>query len=1143
MRASGPSLICSATDLANFLGCQHRTAMEMAVARGAGTRPYWNDPFLELLRARGLEHERAYLASLRSAGLNVVDLSGLTDPGVLIAATRENLAAGVDVVAQGALGDNAWFGRPDVLRRVSKESSLGTWSYEAIDTKLSQETRPGTILQLSLYSDLLAAEQGVEPEQFYVVTPDPVTPVQAFRVQDFDAYVRLVRRRLSGTVARAADAVASEHYPEPVDHCDVCPWSGQCSEMRRRDDHLSLVAGATRLQRAELEARGVTTTTALAALPLPLEFKPRRGSAEALARAREQARLQVASRDQAEPAVERRPVEEARGLAALPEPSPGDVFLDLEGDAFAVQGGREYLFGIVTQSALYRSFWGLDAAGERAAFEAVMDLIAAQWELDPGMHVYHYGHYEPSALKRLAGRYASRAELLDRLLRGKRFVDLLSVVRQGLVVGVERYSIKCLEPLYAFARSVALTDASLALRAVELALAAGTAAALTDNARTAVEGYNRDDCLSTLALRDWLETTRARALAEGTEIPRPLSPEDAAAEEVDERQQRVNALRERLLTGVPPDPISRTPDQQARWILAYLLDFHRREAKADFWEFYRLCELPPADLIDERKAVASLRFAGQVEEVLNKRTGKPTGSVVQRYTFPEQDVEIRAGDELRLQTGETWGEVVATDRMARTVDVKKGKKQAGVHASEAFAFSHVRTDAMEAALLALGEAAAASQDASTLPRSAQDVLLRRPPRLVSGTFGSDAAAATAYARDIVLRLSDTCLAIQGPPGAGKTYTGAQMVVALARAGRRVGVMAHSHKAIETLMQAVVKAAGATAPLRLARIDSDDDADTAPGIQVVTRDAGQAALASGEIDVLGGTVFVWSRPEFGNTVDTLFVDEAGQMSLANVLAAATAARNLVLLGDPQQLEQPLKGTHPDGVGVSALEHILNGLETIPADRGLFLPETWRLAPPLAEFTSRSFYDGRLRAKPGLELQALTGTDGFDGAGLWTVPVDHDGNQNSSPEEVEAVARLVDRLLAAGAAWTDEGGNPRPLSGEGILVVSPYNAQVNRLTDRLAERGLRVGTVDKFQGQEAPVVIYSMATSRPEDAPRGMEFLYSRNRLNVATSRARCAVFLVTSPRLLEPECRSPRQMKLANALCAYAEVARPASAAS
>jgi uncharacterized protein len=428
-------------------------------------------------------------------------------------------------------------------------------------------------------------------------------------------------------------------------------------------------------------------------------------------------------------------------------------------------------------------------------------------------------------------------------------------------------------------------------------------------------------------------------------------------------------------------------------------------------------------------------------------------------------------------------------------------------------------------------------------RVAKDLLLARSPRLRSGVFRSEEPEVE-FAVRTVSDLDDTVLAIQGPPGAGKTYCAARMILALVAQGHRVGVTATNHKVIRNLLDAVVRGAGEIASsVRLVHKCDDDETGTgATTVCVVgSNDEALKLLKDGQADVVGGTPWLWARDAFVGAVDVLFVDEAGQIALANALAVTRAAKSVVFLGDPQQLEQPRKGTHPDGVNVSALQHILGENLTIAPDRGIFLPVTWRLAPPLCSFASELFYEGRLRARAGLERQCLSGTGEFHGNGLWLVEVDHDGNRNFAPEEVDVVVDLVARLTASGTQWTNEAGESRQLTGQDILVVSPYNAQVNRLAERLAPTGVRVGTVDKFQGQEAPLVIYSMAASRPEDAPRGMEFLYSLNRLNVATSRARCGAVLVASPNLFEPECRTPRQIRLANALCRFRELARFAKA--
>ncbi|HEY4305093.1 MAG TPA: TM0106 family RecB-like putative nuclease [Gemmatimonadaceae bacterium] len=1144
MRHYDDTFLPSATDLAHFLGCRHRAALEMQAATGAIEKPHFDDPILELLFKRGTEHEKAHVRSLIAAGRNVVDLSHIIHAAPLIAATLDAMRSGADIIVQGALRSGIWYGKPDLLQRVEQPSNFGAWSYEVADTKLALETRAGTILQLSLYSAMLAEVQGVAPACFYVVTPDVDHPTHVYRVDDYAAYFRFVRDTMAGTLLREPQAIADEHYPEPVELCDICTWAVSCRERRRTDDHLSLVAGITRIQRRELTSHDTTTLTSLASLGTPIPFKPDRGSRASYERVREQARLQVEARSLATPPHELREIEPGQGLCLLPEPTAGDVFLDLEGDHLGVEGGREYLFGVVTVGASgapeYEAFWASNDREERRAFEAVMDLISARIATHPEMHVFHYAPYEVTAFRRLMGRYATREDELDAMLRAGRFVDLYAVVRQSMLAGIERYSIKNLESMYGFARDVNLKDAGRNLRRFEYALALNALDALPREVRDTVVGYNRDDCVSTLRLRDWLETLRADAIGSGMEIPRPTLESGAPSAELGERQKRVEALRERLLDGREDPPPHGTPEH-ARFLLAYLLDFHRREAKASWARFFQRCVAPDEDLLDDSEAVVELQFVERIERVVNKKTKRPTGSVIDRYAYPEQEMEIRAGSTLMMRDQDKFGEVIDVDRNARTIDVKS-KELADAYPRTAFVHDNVPTrpleDALERVAGEVVNGGAALEGANDIVRT---LLLGESPRLVDGAFHQpDDDDTCAFAVDVVTRLDRTVLAIQGPPGSGKTYTGARMILAAIAAGKRVGVSGPSHKVITNLLMGVAEAARTqNVTVRIGQKVGEDGGDPPPqSISPLNNDSACAALRDRELDVVGGTAWLWARPEMRGCVDLLFVDEAGQVSLANAIAVSSAARSMVLLGDPQQLDSPLQGSHPDGVEASALQHLLGAHLTLPPDRGIFLPVTWRLAPSICALTSELFYESRLVSKSGLERQVLDGVGTLSGSGLWFADVDHDGNTSASDEEVNVIASLIDTLTAPNARWINRAGETKTLTLNDILIVSPFNAQVSRLVERLP--GTRVGTVDKFQGQEAPVVIYSMATSRPEDAPRGMEFLYSPNRFNVATSRARCVVIVVANPRLYEPECHSPRQMQLANALCRYRELAKPVS---
>lgn len=1131
MQKVGTALNLSAGDLVGHLNCRYLTELDLKVANGEIPKPKIWDPVLETLVERGAQHERGFIEHVEAGGSVVTVIDGVGIDSAAVAATREAMERGDSVIVQGALQVGRWTGRSDVLKRVETPSKFGPWSYEVTDTKLARETKGNTVLQICLYSDLLSEMQGSEAEWAYVVTPDTDYAPQPYRIADYAAYYRHVRRSLEKAVAETETTAA---YPEPIEHCEICRWRRHCDGKRRTDDHMSLVAGISKSQLGELERRGVSTMADLSKLPVPLQWRPERGAARSYEKIREQARIQVEGRVKGAVLYEALPPAAGFGLYCLPEPSPGDIFFDFEGDPFVGEGGLEFLFGYVFAaedgSSRYVGDWASNRHEERAAFERFIDFVTERLKVHPGLHIYHFAPYEPAALKRLMGRYATRENEVDNLLRAEIFVDLYSVVRHAIRASVESYSIKKLEPLYSFERTVPLEDVPAVMARTQARLEMADPDGVPEEDKTAIKGYNRDDCASTEHLRAWLETLRSDLIKNGAAIDRPADVTAEISAELDAWQKKVAALSVRLVEGVPDDINDRTTEQQARWLLASMLDWHGREKKAVWWEYFRLADLSAEDLLHERDGLAELEFLEHV--------GGTAKTPVHRYKFALQDTNIRAEDELRNLGGDKLGSVVAVSLDDRTVDIKKRKDTAELHPEAVFCHSFVDTKVLAESLVRLAEFVADNGiDGAGNHRAARDLLMAAAPRLRGQPLQRVDEPTLASAVRVALNLEESVFPVQGPPGAGKTFTGARMICALAREGKTIGVTANSHKVIRNLLDAVIEAANdERQPIQCIQKASDDE-DDQPSLRFTKDNADFLAALGSDCRVGGATGWFWARPDAFQSVDVLVIDEAAQMSLANVLAVSQAAGSIVLLGDPRQLEQPIQGSHPDGADVSALDHILGVHATVPPDRGLFLPETWRLHPSICAFNSELFYEGRLRSRPGLENQEIKSKGRLNGAGLRYIPVEHSGNQSSSREEAEKVHDLVREIFATGTTWVDREGIELPIGLDDILIVAPYNAQIFELQERLP--GARVGTVDKFQGQEAPIVIYSMTTSSHSDAPRGMEFLYSANRLNVATSRAKCLCLIVASPRLFEAECRTPKQMQLANAFCRYLEIAGPA----
>ena len=1132
MQRSGRHILYSATDLVGFLECEHLTALDGRAVDEPALRAQRcaMDESAQLIADNGDQHERRYLAGIRERGLQVLDMAELGgEIDERVERTLQAMRDGVQVVYQATLRDGCWIGHADFLRRVDgAPSSLGNWRYEVIDTKLARSPKAKFLIQLAFYSDLVSKVQGIAPERMYVVLGDGSE--RSFRVLDYAHYFNALRTRFEDAVDGFRAKSREPKYPAPCEHCDLCHWRERCEARRLADDHLSQVAGITRVQTQRLELAGVNTMEALAALPADQPIARVQG--ETLQKLRSQAGLQVQARHTGERRVEILPldVDGRRGFFRLPEPNEGDLYFDMEGNPLD-DGGLEYLFGVWYREGsawAFKAFWAHNRSEEKRAFEGFMDFVHERRRQYPRSHVYHYASYEETALKRLAGQHATRVSVVDDLLRHGVLVDLYKVVREALRISEPSYSIKYVEHFYRPARDGDVKTAGASIVYYERWRETGEPQLLVD-----IESYNRDDVESTWQLHDWLLGQRPGDMP----WKKPVQVEavedegtDSVSDEVRAHEARLDRYREALVDPLPTDSGQWTSAQRVSSLTWELLDFHRRAAKPGWWSVFARMDMTEDELFDDPECLAGLTLDA------TEPPRRVARSTLYTYVVPEQETKLANGDGCtRCDTGESLGSLTF-DEATRRVQLKVGPRKAPLPDRLSLGPSGpIDAKGITAALFRFADAWLAADSRY----AASEQLLRRDiPRLhgkLPGQFILEPAIDVTRACVAAVRtLDNSHLYVQGPPGAGKTYTGSRMIAALLADGFRVGIMSNGHKAINHLMSGALREArrqGTT--VRAVKKCSRQNADSElhlDGIPVDNVAVNGDVWASGA-QLIGGTAWLFSDPDGDQTLDYLFVDEAGQVALANLVAAGTCAKNIVLLGDQMQLSQPVQGVHPGRSGDSALDYLLDGAATIAPDRGIFLETTWRMHPDVCRFISDAVYDGRLQPQEANERRLLVlGPDAhalLKPAGIVHAPVHHSGRSQRSEEEAQLVGELYASALKQHCV--DEDGSTRPMTAENVLVVAPYNSQVNLLR-RVLPEGARVGTVDKFQGQEAELVIVSMTTSSEQDLPRNIEFLYSRNRLNVAVSRARCLAIVVANPALMAIKCRTPEQMSLVNTLC-------------
>ncbi len=1144
----------SASDLKAAAECEF--AWLRAIDAKLGRVPAVADPedlTLERAGRLGDQHERRVLAEYRREfgdGVVVIPETRSSDAAGLAEAvrlTRAALASDARVIYQAAFSDVDFVGFADFLVRDESDR----WLVQ--DTKLARHARVTALMQLEAYAVQLDREGAAVSTRVELLLGDgtvsphlraDIAPVFALRRARLRALI--ADRDLAAGAAGAALAWGDDRGELRVVACGRCATC-DLEVIASRD--LLLVAGMRPIQRERLRAAGVTTIDELASS----REAPPRMAWDTFSGLRTQARLQLqspaggvapldapapfdaAAPEPSVPAVPTYEVVLAKAIGALPRPDLGDLFFDFEGDPLYTEGparqwGIDYLFGWVDVREQYSAIWAHSFAEERAALERFLEFVEVHRRAHPAMHIYHYAPYEPTHLLAMAARYGVGEAAVDRLLREGVFVDLYPIVRRALRVGSRSYSIKKLEPLYmgdeVRTSDVQRGDDSIVRYVEARALADAGEAAASEAIFADLADYNRYDCVSTLRLRDWLVE---RAREAGLRPSADVEPEERPYEQSD-RAARLESLAERAAEA--GDEGSAT----ALRLGAAAIDYYPREAKT-FWASHFLRMREPLSIWESTRDVVVVD-SDRSRVVTDWH--RPEGARTDRRLI-ELRGDVAPGTRLSVDSSpfalyeapapfptEARPRLLHVDRRVRVVEVLDDGAVVEETALSGYTWSTLPIAVTPAAPPLAGSQQAAidawadgvlAEDGGVPADPASDLLARRAPRTLTGGLTRGTGDDIGDIVRTLLDLDRSYLAVQGPPGTGKTYVGSHVVARLVRErGYRVGVVAQSHAVVENMLERIAAAGVPSSQIAKA---VKGEASGNEGFTVIAKNGVAdftAAQPSGY--VVGGTA--WDLTHIGRIprggLDLLVIDEAGQFSLASTIAVSMAAPRLLLLGDPQQLPQVSQGTHPEPVDTSALGWIMHDAHVIPPDRGFFLAETRRMRPEVAEPVSVLSYDGALAAHASTSARVLDGVD----AGVVPVALTHRRNATASPEEAEAVVALVRDLV--GRRWTPDADAPtRPLEPSDIIVVTPYNAQQVLVEGELAAAGLHdvpVGTVDRFQGQEAAVAIVSLAASSGRDAPRGLEFLLLQNRLNVAVSRARHTAYVVYGTGILDDLPRTP-----------------------
>ena len=1115
----------TASRLKNWIACNYTTINEI---NKKNLKKKKSSTTEEIRKKRGDEfEEKIYKKLIKQYPKHIK----IEKDGDQFEKTKEALKKGYDLIHKAHFKHKGWVGEIDFLiKDQNKKTKKGKWRYEVYDTKLSSIAKTDHITQISLYSEWIATQQDNElPDFMYLILgiKDKEKKVNILKIdEEIKQYkaqnYQLYFQNNEANYIKFLDSDKKNTHPERCGFCALCDWSDVCEEQWLAKDHLNQIAKIRKDQISKIKKHGIKTLSQFSKLKETEKIKDLHS--RIFKKHLSQAKLLIEFNKTKIPQSKVLPLEAERGFNKMPKPSAHDLFFDIEGldkilnpeESDQDKQGIEYLFGIYdhdNKKEPYKYFWAHNQDEEKEKFIELLKFIDKHLKQYPDSHIYHFNHYEKTALTKLMSKHDTYIEQVNDLLRYGKLVDLHAVLNQGMQVSEKEYSLKNLEKFYQYKRKGEIKKANESTDKYLDWIETGEEKLLDE-----IKLYNREDCESTYFLREWLLGKK------------PKDSHYAIKKEPEERKtnwEKENENYKRLIE-------KNCKDEKIKKILKDILGFHKREEMV-YWQsiFNRAANKNDEDLIEDAECIG---FMEKINEELGK-DGRGKTIKIFTYKFLKQDFKVKENDRvINALDGD-----LKTYRVGKVLSIDESKKDENIieistskdlpKILSVAKDEYINTSVIIDAIRKFAESAAKGEKKY---KATYEILKKNYPKIKNIKEGETIIKEGDFLKEsfkTVESMQNSYLYFQGPPGVGKTHTAAYIIIELIKKSKKIGITANSHKVIFNLLNKIEELAKDNFSFEgYHKCGSTPDKRFDGKFIKNISDSKKMDMLFEDMDanLFSGTAWCFSRPACEEKLDYIFVDEAGQLTTADIVAISLSAKNVVIIGDQMQLSSPISAVHPGESGKSLPEYLLEDQDTISSNKGIFIDKSRRLHPKLCKFTSENFYDGRLKNLDITEKRKITFSKKenlLPETGILMVDAKHkEVCRQKSEEEGKIVKDFYNKLL--GSTFSDNKNPKKIMNEEDILVVAPYNVQVNYLKSILPKEA-RVGTIDKFQGQQAPATIISMTTSDPESLPRNVDFFFSRNRLNVAISRSQCLSIVIMNKKILEIACKKVEHIHLVN----------------